>query len=45
MAENVEQHGAILAAIERREPDEARDAMRRHVLRAGELIARWVEQR
>lgn len=45
MAENVEQHGEILAAIERRDPDEARDAMRRHVLRAGELIARWVEQR
>ena len=45
MAENVEQHSEILAAIERRDPDGARDAMRRHVLRAGELIARWVEQR
>ena len=45
MAENVEQHGAILAAIERRDPDAAREAMRSHVLRAGELIARWVERR
>ena len=45
MAENVEQHGAILAAIEARDPDGAREAMRTHVLRAGELIARWVEQR
>jgi DNA-binding GntR family transcriptional regulator len=45
MAENVEQHGEIRAAIEAREPDAARDAMRRHVLRAGELIARWVERR
>ena len=45
MAENVEQHHAVLAAIEARDPDAARDAMRRHVLRAGELIARWVEQR
>jgi DNA-binding GntR family transcriptional regulator len=45
MAENVEQHGAILAAIQRRDPDAAREAMRAHVLRAGELIARWVERR
>jgi DNA-binding GntR family transcriptional regulator len=45
LAENVEQHHAVLVAIERRDPDAARDAMRRHVLRAGELIARWVERR
>jgi DNA-binding GntR family transcriptional regulator len=45
MADNVEQHHAVLAAIEARDPDAARDAMRRHVLRAGELIARWVERR
>jgi DNA-binding GntR family transcriptional regulator len=45
VAENVEQHHAILAAIEARDADAARDAMRRHVLRAGELIARWVERR
>ena len=45
MAENVDQHGAVLAAIEARDPDAARSAMRSHVLRAGELIARWVEQR
>ncbi len=45
MAENVEQHGAVLAAIEARDPEAARSAMRSHVLRAGELIARWVEQR
>ena len=42
---NVEQHHAVLEAIERRDADAARDAMRRHVLRAGELIARWVERR
>ena len=45
LAENVQQHNEILEAIERRDPDGARDAMRRHVLRAGELIARWVERR
>jgi DNA-binding GntR family transcriptional regulator len=45
MAENVEQHHEVLQAIERRDPDAARDAMRRHVLGAGELIARWVERR
>jgi len=45
MAENVEQHHAVLVAIERRDADAARTAMRGHVLRAGELIARWVERR
>jgi DNA-binding GntR family transcriptional regulator len=45
VAENVQQHHEILAAIERRDADAARDAMRRHVLRAGELIVRWVERR
>jgi DNA-binding GntR family transcriptional regulator len=45
LADNVEQHNEILRAIESRDPDAARDAMRRHVLRAGELIARWVERR
>jgi DNA-binding GntR family transcriptional regulator len=45
IAQNVEQHQAVLTAIEARDPEAARDAMRHHVLRAGELIARWVEQR
>jgi DNA-binding GntR family transcriptional regulator len=45
MAENVEQHREVLAAIDARDPDAAREAMRRHVLRAGELIVRWVERR
>jgi DNA-binding GntR family transcriptional regulator len=45
LAENVDQHHAVLEAIERRDPDAAREAMRRHVLRAGELIVRWVERR
>ena len=45
LTENVEQHHEILRAIESRDPDAARDAMRRHVLRAGELITRWVERR
>jgi DNA-binding GntR family transcriptional regulator len=45
LTENVEQHHAVLVAIEARDPDAARAAMRRHVLRAGELITRWVERR
>jgi len=44
LTENVDQHHAVFEAIERRDPDAARDAMRRHILRAGELVARWVER-
>jgi DNA-binding GntR family transcriptional regulator len=45
LAENVEQHHRVLAAIEARRPREARDAMETHVLAAGELIARQLELR
>jgi DNA-binding GntR family transcriptional regulator len=40
---NAREHRAILAAIESRDAAAARDRMRRHVLHAGELIARWFE--
>jgi DNA-binding GntR family transcriptional regulator len=45
LAENVEQHHRVLAAIEARRPHEAREAMETHVLSAGELIARQLELR
>jgi DNA-binding GntR family transcriptional regulator len=44
LAENVEQHRRILAAIENRDPARARLAMTEHVRAAGELIARRLEQ-
>jgi DNA-binding GntR family transcriptional regulator len=40
---NAREHRAILAAIEVRDATAARERMRRHVLHAGELIARWFE--
>jgi DNA-binding GntR family transcriptional regulator len=45
LSENVEEHQRILAAIERQEPGAARMHMTYHVLRAGELVAQWFEQR
>jgi DNA-binding GntR family transcriptional regulator len=45
LAENIEQHRRILAAIEARDPERARLAMSEHVRAAGELIARRLEQR
>jgi DNA-binding GntR family transcriptional regulator len=44
LAENIEQHRRILAAIEIRDPAQARVAMTEHVRAAGELIARRLEQ-
>ncbi|MDX6474592.1 MAG: hypothetical protein QOH95_103 [Gaiellaceae bacterium] len=44
LAENIEQHRRILAAIELRDPAQARLAMTAHVRAAGELIARRLEQ-
>jgi DNA-binding GntR family transcriptional regulator len=38
LEENVEQHAAILRAIERRDPAEARRLMSEHIRRAGELV-------
>jgi DNA-binding GntR family transcriptional regulator len=43
--ENVEQHAAILAAIEAHDPAEARRRMVEHVRRAGELVTLRFEQR
>jgi DNA-binding GntR family transcriptional regulator len=45
LEENVAQHGAVLGAIERREPEEARRLMVEHVLSAGELVVRRFEER
>ena len=42
--ENAGEHRAIREAIEARDGAEARGHMRRHVLHAGELIARWFER-
>ena len=44
LEENVEQHEAILEAIERRDPDEARQRMIEHVRSAGELVTLHFEQ-
>lgn len=41
LASNIAEHQAVLEAIRRSEPDEAGRAMREHVLRAGDLVARW----
>jgi DNA-binding GntR family transcriptional regulator len=42
--ENAREHRSILEAIEARDPAEARARMKRHVLHAGRLIARWFER-
>lgn len=42
--ENAREHRAILEAIEAGDATAARERMRRHVLHAGELIARWFER-
>lgn len=44
LEENVEQHEAILEAIEQRDPDEARRRMIEHVRSAGELVTLRFEQ-
>ncbi len=45
LARNVEEHGRIRDAIERHDAQAARVLMEEHILSAGELIARWFEQR
>jgi DNA-binding GntR family transcriptional regulator len=45
LEENVAQHAAVLAAIERRDADDARRRMMEHVLSAGELVVRRFEER
>jgi DNA-binding GntR family transcriptional regulator len=44
LEENVEQHHRVLAAIEARDPAEARRAMNDHVRSSGELVARLLER-
>jgi DNA-binding GntR family transcriptional regulator len=44
LEENVDQHGAILEAIDRRDPTAARRRMAEHVRSAGELVTRHFEQ-
>ena len=44
LEQNVDEHAAILKAIEERKPAVARNAMRKHVLRAGELVQRRLEE-
>jgi DNA-binding GntR family transcriptional regulator len=44
LEENVEQHEAVLRAIERRDPVEARKAMVEHVQSAGDLVTLHFEQ-
>jgi len=43
MRENVAQHAAIMAAIERHDAVEARRQMTHHIKRSGELMVRWLE--
>lgn len=43
MRENVAQHEAILSAISRHDPIEARRVMTHHILRSGELAVWWLE--
>lgn len=45
LSENVDEHEAILTAIADRDPAAAREAMRRHVLHAGELVTLRLEER
>jgi DNA-binding GntR family transcriptional regulator len=45
LEQNVAQHGAILRAIDKRDPAEARRRMREHVLHACDLVLRRLEQR
>lgn len=42
---NVQEHDAIIAALKARDGAAAMAAMREHVLKAGEHLARWYEQR
>ena len=44
LGENAQEHDDILKAIESRQPAAARKAMRRHIARSGELVARRYER-
>ena len=41
---NIDQHEAIIDAVARRDPEEARAAMHRHVTTIGEQLALWYER-
>src|SRR5262249_19212011 len=43
--DTVDEHEAIIDALEAHDKTAARDAMRKHVLDAGEQLARWYEER
>lgn len=43
MENNIWHHQAILSALERRDPLEARGAMTRHIVESGEFVADWLE--
>lgn len=43
MRENIAQHDALLNAIDRHDATEARRVLTHHILRAGEIFAKWVE--
>jgi len=45
LRENIAQHDAIVAALERRDGIEGRRVMVHHIRRSGEIFARWVERR
>lgn len=45
LRENIAQHDAIIAALERRDGVESRRVMAHHIRRSGEIFARWVERR
>jgi DNA-binding GntR family transcriptional regulator len=44
LSDNVKEHAAIRAAIEQRNPADARRLMTSHVLRSGELVVMWFER-
>lgn len=44
LRENIAQHDAIIAALERRDGVESRRVMVHHIRRSGEIFARWIER-
>jgi DNA-binding GntR family transcriptional regulator len=44
LSANADEHRRVLAAVQQHNPAEARQAMKDHILRAGELVAAWFER-
>ena len=44
LSANADEHRRVLAAVQQGNPAEARQAMKDHILRAGELVAVWFER-